>query len=257
MAHTLGPRMHNAAFGAKGVDAVYLAFETTDAEDSLRAMRALGIRGMSVTIPYKSTVLPMLDEVSDLAKGIGAVNTIVNCNGRLAGHNTDAPGALRALEDKTCLDGKSCAIVGAGGAARAIGYGLRSRGVPLTIVNRSREKGEALADALGCNYAPIVDLDKISVDLLVHATPAGMFPHSERCIVPSNALKEGMLVMDTVYNPMETALLKLARKRGCSAVNGLGMFIYQGAAQFRLWTDLDAPVDVMAHAVEEALGEVS
>lgn len=255
LAHTLGPRMHNAALAARNVDAVYLAFETTDAEGCVRGMRALGIRGMSVTIPHKSSVLSMLDEVDDLAEKIGAVNTIVHRNGRLTGYNTDAAGALRALEEKTLLEGKSCAIVGAGGAARAIGYGLKERGLPLTIVGRSREKGETLAYELGCNYAPIGEMEEISVDLLVHATPVGMFPYGGDCIVPPNALKEGMVVMDTVYNPRDTMLLRLARKRGCAGINGLGMFIYQGAEQFRLWTGIDAPVEVMAHAVEDALGK--
>jgi shikimate dehydrogenase len=146
--------------------------------------------------------------------------------------------------------------VGAGGAARAIGFVLRERGLPLTIVNRSREKGEALAEALGCNYAPLGEIEKASVDLLIHATPAGMFPRSDECIVPAGALKEGMVVMDAVYNPMETLLLKLAGERDCSTVGGLGMFIHQGAEQFRLWTGLDAPVGIMTRVVEESLGRV-
>ncbi|MEE9609609.1 MAG: shikimate dehydrogenase [Desulfatiglandales bacterium] len=253
LGHTLSPAMHNAAFLASGVNAVYLAFETGDIDQSLRGMKALGIRGMSVTIPHKSAVIPLLDEVDDLAKRIGAVNTIVNSEGRLAGYNSDAVGALNALEDQTELSGKTGLIIGAGGAARAIGFILKERGVHLTIANRSTGRGEALAGTLGCPFLPLEEIKDIQADLLIQTTPVGMVPHHEQCIISPDALKEGMVVMDIIYNPLETRLLTMARTQGCLTINGLPMFIHQGAEQFRLWTGIEAPISAMTHAVKQAL----
>jgi shikimate dehydrogenase len=251
--HSLSPTMQNAAFLEKGLNAIYLAFETKNLEDALKGMRALGIKGMSVTIPHKSSVIPLLDQVDDLAKRIGAVNTIVNDQGRLVGYNTDARGALEALKEKTEVFGKTCLILGAGGAARAIGYILKEHGVDLTIANRSRVRGEELADFLECPFIPLEKATDIQVDLLIQTTPVGMYPHDKESILPSDALNPGTVVMDIVYNPIETKLLTTAKGRGCVTVNGLGMFIRQGAEQFRLWTGLEAPVDSMRSAAEEVL----
>jgi shikimate dehydrogenase len=253
LGHSLSPVMHNAAFSAKGLNAVYLAFETKEIEDALKGMRALGIKGMSVTIPHKSSVIPLLDHVDRLAESIGAVNTIVNDKDRLVGHNTDGLGALKALREKTEVSQKSCLIVGAGGAARAIGYMLKEQGVDLTLTNRSRGRGQDLADSLECPFIPLDKAEDIQVDLLIQTTSVGMHPHDEECLLSTNALKPGMVVMDIVYNPIETKLLSIAKTRGCVTINGLGMFIHQGVEQFKLWTGLDAPVTAMAGAVEQAL----
>ena len=252
--HSLSPTMHNKAFLAKGLNAVYMAFETRDIDGCIKGMRALGIKGMSVTLPHKSAVIPLLDEVDDLAKRIGAINTIVNDDGRLVGYNTDAVGALKALEDKIDLSGKSCCIIGAGGAARAIGFILKEKGVELVVANRSEERGKALAISLACPFVPLSDMEKATADLLINTTPVGMIPRKERCPVPAQILKKGMAVMDIIYNPLETRLLEMARDRGCLTINGLSMFIHQGAEQFRLWTGLEAPVGVMMSAVKEVLG---
>ena len=251
--HSLSPSMHNAAFAATGLNAVYLAFETKDVNGCLMGMKSLGIKGLSITIPFKSEVIPLLDDVDDLANRIGAVNTIVNDEGRLLGYNTDATGALRALEEKTEIPGKSGVLIGAGGAARAIGYILKEHGVDLKVANRSAERGEALARSLGCPFLPLEELEKIETDLLINTTPVGMAPRNDQCIVPEHALKPGMIVMDIIYNPLETKLLALAKAKGCVTINGLGMFIRQGVEQFRLWTGLDAPVEVMTATVKEAL----
>jgi shikimate dehydrogenase len=245
--------MHNAAFSARGLNAVYLAFETRDVDGCLRAMKALGMGGLSITIPHKSSVIPFLDHVDGLAKKIGAVNTIINSQGRLIGYNTDAIGALKALEEKTELIGKRCLIVGAGGAARAIGFILREKGIPLTLTNRSNSRGEALALSLDCPFVPLDALKRIDADLLIQTTPVGMYPHVELCALPLEGLKEGMVVMDIVYNPLETKLLRMAKERRCTTINGLSMFIHQGAEQFSLWTGLEAPISHMKRAVEEAL----
>ena len=142
--HSLSPALHNTAFSATGLNAVYLAFETGDIEECVKGIRALGIKGTSITIPFKTAVMPFLDEIDPLARRIGAVNTIVNENGRLKGYNTDAIGALKALEKKIELPGMTCLIIGAGGAARAIGFMLKEQNVAVSIVNRSRKRGEAL-----------------------------------------------------------------------------------------------------------------
>ena len=251
--HSLSPTMHNAAFSAKGLNAVYLAFETRDLEGCLKGMRALGIKGMSVTIPHKSQVIPLLDDVDDLAKRIGAVNTIVNDGGRLVGYNTDAVGALKALEEKVGLSGKTCLIIGAGGAARAIGFILKESGVKMMVANRSVERGQELALSLNCPFIPLDELENTATELLINTTPVGMAPQKDQCPVPEKILRKGMVVMDIIYNPLETRLLDMARARDCVTINGLGMFIHQGAEQFRLWTGFEAPITDMARAVEQAL----
>ena len=253
--HSLSPALHNAAFSATSLNAVYLAFETEDIEECLKGIRAFGIKGASITIPFKTRVMPFLDEIDPLAERIGAVNTIVNDCGRLKGFNTDATGALKALEDKIKLPGMTCLIIGAGGAARAIGFMLKKQGAAVWIANRSRKRGEALAVSLGCPFIPLDEIREAKGDLLVQTTSVGMYPDIDQCPVPENILKQGMVVMDIVYHPHETRLLKLARDRGCLTINGVDMLLYQGAEQFRLWTDHDPPVASMRHALKEALKE--
>jgi shikimate dehydrogenase len=257
LAHSLSPTMHNTGFSAIGLNAIYMAFENTNIEGCIQAMRVLNIRGMSVTLPHKSSVIPLLDEVDDLAERIGAVNTVVNEDGYLSGYNTDAVGALRALEEKIEFSGKSCLMVGAGGAARAIGFILSEKGVRLKVTNRSVERGESLAYSLGCPFIPLDALQATRADLLIQTTSVGMSPRKDECLVPEGILRKEMVVMDIIYNPFETALLSLAKARGCVTINGLSMFIHQGAEQFRLWTGLEAPISAMTRAVEGALIKTS
>jgi len=253
--HSLSPALHNAAFLSTGLNAVYLAFEGKEIEGCIRGIKALGIKGVSVTIPFKTAVIPYLDEIDPLARRIGAVNTIVNNKGRLKGYNTDALGAAKALEERTKLRGMTCLIIGAGGAAKAIGFMLKEKGVTVSIVNRTRKRGETLARSLGCPFVPLVDVEGEKGDILVQTTPVGMYPHINQCPVPEHILEQGMVVMDIVYVPAETRLLKSSRNRGCATISGVGMFIHQGAEQFRLWTGMDPPVGVMNKAVKEALSE--
>ncbi len=251
--HSLSPLMQNAAFYEAGINAVYLAFESGDIESSIKGMRGLGIKGLSVTIPHKSSVISLLDEVDPLAKDIGAVNTVVNENGKLVGYNTDAAGAFRALTEVVQVKEKDCIIVGAGGAARAIGYILKRNRANVFISNRSAERGEELSRSLDSEFIKLEQLKNRDADIIINTTPVGMSPNVDSCPVPEEVLKPGMTVMDIIYNPRTTKLLKTAQEKGCSTVDGLGMFIYQGAEQFRLWTGKDAPVDVMREKVEEAL----
>jgi len=239
--HSLSPTIHNGAFRRLGWNAVYLAFEVKNVEEALRGIRGLGVRGISVTIPFKTEVLPFLDQVEGLAKKVGAVNTIVNRQGRLIGYNTDCEGALDALEEKRDLRGKRAVLLGAGGAARAIGFGLKERGVPLIVVNRSKEKGQALCEELGCDYLPISSLlrmkaGELEADIIINATSLGMYPRDGETPVPKALLKKGMMVMDIVYEPLQTKLLREAKDKGCVTVDGLEMLIRQGMAQFEIWT---------------------
>lgn len=238
--HSLSPVIHNRAFKQIGWNAVYLAFEVKDLEEALRGIRGLEVRGVSVTIPFKTAVVPLLDEVEGLARKIGAVNTIVNRAGKLIGYNTDCDGALEALEEKTSLRGKKIILVGAGGAARAIGFGLKERQCHLIVVNRSK-KGERLSKKLGCQYLPLSSLARmrageLEADVIINATSLGMYPRDGETPIPKGLLQKGMTVMDIVYQPLRTRLLREAKQRGCITVNGLEMLMRQAAAQFEMWT---------------------
>jgi shikimate dehydrogenase len=161
---------------------------------------------------------------------------------------------LAALKQKTAVDGKRCLVVGAGGAARAIAFILKEQGAQLTITNRTGSRGEDLAEVIGCAFLPMDQMESLESDILVQTTSVGMRPHENRSAVPEACLRERMVVMDIVYNPMKTRLLSMAEKKGCTTVTGLGMFIGQGAEQFRLWTGQDAPLAAMTQAVVEILG---
>jgi shikimate dehydrogenase len=253
VAHSLGPAMHNRAFGATGYPGVYVALKVTDIGWAIAGVRALGFSGASVTVPHKIAVMPHLDEIDRTARAIGAVNTVVNHDGRLLGTNTDADGAAAALKEKTGLAGRSLAVVGAGGAARAVAYGAIKEGARVVIVNRSLERGQALARFFDCRFTPLAEFTGEGVDILVNTTPAGMSPLTDQIPVDPGSLTSEMVVMDIVYNPMKTRLLKEAEKRGCQTVDGVAMFVYQGARQFTLWTGMPAPMEVMREAVVEAL----
>ena len=239
--HSLSPVIHNGAFQRLGWNAVYLAFEVKDLEEALRGIRGLGVRGVSVTIPFKTEVIPLLDKVEGLARKIGAVNTIVNRGGKLTGYNTDWNGALEALEEKVNLKGKKIVLLGAGGAARAIGFGLKERDCQLIVVNRSKKKGEGLSRELGCDYLPKPSLVRmkaveLEAEVIINATSLGMFPQDGETPFPKYLLKKGMVVMDIVYQPFQTKLLREAKERGCLTVNVLEMLMRQGAAQCEIWT---------------------
>jgi shikimate dehydrogenase len=239
--HSLSPVIHNGAFRRLGWNAVYLAFEVRDLEEALRGIRGLGVKGVSVTIPFKTGVVPLLDKSEGLAGKIGAVNTIVNRGGKLTGYNTDGDGALKALEEKMNLRGRRIVLLGAGGAARAIGFGLKERDCELTVVNRSKKKGEGLSRELGCDYLSLSSLfrmraGELEADAVINATSLGMSPREEETPIPKGLLKEGMVVMDIVYRPLQTKLLREAKQRGCITVNGLEMLVRQAAAQLEIWT---------------------
>lgn len=253
ISHSLSPVMHNQAFSHIGYNGVYLAFNVKDVAQAMAGVKGLGIKGMSVTIPHKLSVMDHLDEVDDTAVKIGAVNTVVNNDGKLYGYNSDCLGATNALLEKTSIKGKDVILIGAGGAARAIGYGILSEGGNLKILNILEDEGKKLAIDLGVDYYHLSEYKKVDGRIVINATPVGMTPDVDAMPVQKDFLREEMVVMDIVYNPLKTRLLKEAESIGCIAINGVSMFVYQGVSQFESWTGQKAPVDVMKKAVLDAL----
>jgi shikimate dehydrogenase len=251
--HSLSPLMHNSALAHSGLSGCYLAFRVDNIAAAVDGIRSLGIRGASVTIPHKVAVMEYLDEVDSMALEIGAVNTIINRDGNLHGYNSDCAGAVKALSEKTAIKGKEVAVIGAGGGARAIGFGLKQEGGSVTIINRTTSRGEKLAGDLGCRFMPLAELKTLPYQIVVNTTPAGMTPDVDSMPLSPKLLEPEMVVMDIIYNPLQTRWLKEAQSIGCTTVDGLSMFVHQGAVQFELWTSQKAPVDVMRKVVLEAL----
>jgi len=257
VSHSLSPVMHNSAFVHIGYNGVYFAFNVKgrDLPSAISGIKALGIKGASITIPHKVEVMKYVDNIDEKAAKIGAVNTIVNRDGKLVGYNTDCLGATNALLEKTGIKDMDVVILGSGGAARAIGFGIVSEGGRLTILGVLKDEGENLANDLGVNYYHPSELRNIDCRILINATPVGMTPDTEAMPIQRQDLKKNMVVMDIVYNPIKTRLLKKAEDLGCITVDGASMFVYQGAAQFEMWTGEKAPVDIMRRTVLNVLGK--
>ncbi len=255
VAHSLSPAMHNAAFRELGLNAVYVAFEVSDLARAVAGLRGLQIPGVSVTIPLKEEIIPLLDELDPRAARIGAVNTVVNRGGQLIGHNTDWLGALMALEEQTQITGKRFLILGAGGAARAIAFAVLEKGGQVAITDVDHGKSLALSRQLGAAAVAPGQLGEYPAAVLINATPVGMEPKSDDIPLDPNLLAHYRVVMDIVYKPLDTRLLQEARTRGCQVIDGLRMLIHQGAAQFELWTGRPAPLDIMARAAYGSLSE--
>lgn len=254
--HSLSPIMHTAAFAATAFNGVYVAVPVPDIRPAVTGLRALGFRGASITLPHKESVMACLDEVEETARRIKAVNTIVNTDGRLQGYNTDVSGAIRALKEKTPLAGRAVAILGAGGAARAVAFGIVAEGGRVTIFNRAAGRGAKLADELQAEFRPLSDFKADPYEIMVNTTPLGMTPRADEMPVAVEKLRPGLVVMDIVYNPLKTRLLREAAGAGCTTIDGLSMFVHQGARQFELWTGMKAPVDIMRMTVEAELAAV-
>ncbi len=254
--HSLSPAMHNAAFAALGLNKAYLPFavQEQDVAQAMAGFRALGIKGVSVTIPHKQAVLEHLDSIDPVAKKIGAVNTLVITKSSIHGANTDWLGANRALFEKINLQDTSVLLLGAGGSARAIGFGLLEAGASLTIASRTPEKGRKLTQLLGCPWLPLAEAATFKANALVNATSIGMVPQQDMLPIAKEALANFRVVMDIVYAPLKTRLLQEAELAGCQTIDGLAMLLYQGAAQFELWTGQQAPLEVMRQSLLSSLG---
>ena len=261
VAHSLSPRMHNAALGARGVNAVYLPFEVADLEAFI--LRLVGPRtrevawrvlGFSVTAPHKSAVIPLLDWVEQRAREIGAVNTISVEGGELRGYNTDSAAALAPLEGLAEVEGTRVAVVGAGGAARAVLWALRERGARPVVFARDEGRARALAEEFGAGSAALSGAGFGGFDVVVNATPLGTRGAlAGETPAAAEQLRGARVAYDLVYNPAETRFLREARRAGCATAGGLPMLVAQAAAQFKIWTGEEAPVAVMRAAAEAGL----
>ena len=269
IAHSISPIFQQAALDHCGIDATYQAFEVAPDQVGrfVGELRREGAWGINVTVPHKEAVIPHLDQVDDWATAAGAVNTIVNRDGRLTGHNTDGLGFLRALQDEGGFvpEGSRVLILGAGGAARGVVLALsRAKAASLIIANRTVERAQLLAElAQSANTEGIaIPLDGGAVteaagtaDLIVNCTTIGMShgPDEVGSPLPAASIPSTVLVNDLVYNPLETPLLKAAAQAGAACLGGILMLVYQGAASFEMWTGQDAPVAVMLEAATKAM----
>nr|MBF0222912.1 shikimate dehydrogenase [Desulfobulbaceae bacterium] len=251
--HSLSPAMHNAAFAELGLNCAYVPFPVQDVASAMYGFKALNIKGVSVTIPHKQAVIPYLDTIDPVAKNIGAVNTLQIIDNRISGFNTDWQGANRALQQVAELPGKSVLILGAGGSARAIGFGLLENRAQVTIASRTASSGQSLAKALNCPWLPLSEAGNVQADILINATSVGMRPNHDLSPIDKKVLVNFSIVMDIVYAPLQTKLLRDSKLVGCKTINGTEMLLYQGAHQFELWTGLAAPIEVMRKQLLNAI----
>jgi shikimate dehydrogenase len=253
VAQSMSPLMHNAAFRFLDIDAVYLPFEVQDLPSAVAGMTALGAKGASVTHPFKTEILGLIDEIDDTAKRIGAVNTLVFGAKGVKGANTDWVGAARCLEALLPIEGHKFVVLGAGGAARAVVFAISRGGGEALVVNRSEKPGRALAEEFGCEFLPLSEIERAQGDCLVNTTSVGMYPKANEMPVRKRVLSAFKAVADVVYNPLETMLLKEAKAAGCMVASGFEMFVFQGTEQFRIWTDKEPPVELMRNLVLDRL----
>jgi shikimate dehydrogenase len=260
--------MHNAAFAALGLPYIYVPFPVPPEriEVAIRSLDALGIVGVNLTIPHKEIVLPYIDEFTQEAQDVGAVNTVHNVGGRLIGDNTDGRGFWEPLKEQALqVEGKCACVLGAGGAARSVVFRLAREGARVTLVNRTRERAERLAEAVskqGLGAVRIVEAGDTAAMmqtmaeacLLVQTTRLGMYPDVDSLPeIPLEGLHKDLFVYDLIYNPVHTRLLQEAEKCGCRTLSGVKMLVYQGAAAFQRWTGVWPPTEVMERAVLEGL----
>ena len=256
--HSRSPHMHNSAFEKLELDYAYLAFEVEEGflEEGLNAMKTFNAKGFNVTMPHKEKVIEFLDEVSEDAKIIGSVNTVLNDNGKLIGYNTDGRGFVKALEESNVeYKGKKIVMVGAGGAAKAVAVQLAFDGAKeVVIMNRTLSKAEDIMNSINGNIptsgARALEFDEVILKeelkdsaILVNCTPIGMKNTIEQCIVSNkDTLHKDLFVADIIYDPLQTKLMSTAEELGCKTMNGINMMIYQGALAFRIWTGEEMPI---------------
>ena len=264
--HSLSPHVHNAAFEAEGIDAVYCPFRVpTDSLDQfMKDASRLGIRGLSVTIPHKEAIARHLTKVDPAVKSIAAVNTVVFDGSEVIGYNTDYNSAMYCLEnalgtvaaEPSPVKNKRVLVLGAGGVARPIVYGLRSRGALVTVASRTRQRSDKLAKSFDCKAIDWESRNRALCDVVVNCTPIGMHPNVDESPLSKTSLKPTMLVFDTVYNPESTLLIKDARERNCHVATGVDMFEKQAELQFKLFTKQDAPQGLMRDVLKKAIGPI-
>jgi shikimate dehydrogenase len=256
---SLSPAMHNAAYKALGIDSQYefMARRIAVAElaKGIEDIRKEGIHAFAITIPHKETIMQYLDEINDEARYIGAVNTVLNVSGKLMGYNTDYYGAMQSLKQSTSLAGKSVAVLGSGGSARAILYGLTKEKCVVTVYSRNSEKANELANAFGCSVKDWEQRNSLQADILINTTPIGK--EGDELPIDENTIKEKQIVFDINYNINGTALAHAAKRKGAVNVDGLEMLLRQGMMQFELYTRLKAPESAMRNALKNELTHVA
>jgi 3-dehydroquinate dehydratase/shikimate dehydrogenase len=266
--HSLSPVVHNAALAASGIDAVYLPFRVPaeQLDDFITQADRWPLSGLSVTIPHKETVLKHAVRQDGLVESIGAANTLVFGTYGVEAFNTDATGALESLEaamvdhhaeaNAEGIGLKTAIILGAGGAARAVAFGLRQRGVDVAICSRTFERAHEIAKKVDCKAIKWDARYDKAYDCVINATPIGMHPHVNETPYDESHLRSYMVVFDTVYNPENTLLIKRAGELGCHTVTGVDMFVRQAAVQHRIWHSAEPPLAVMREALKRATSSV-
>lgn len=247
--------MYNAVFETLSLNYVYVPFVVTDIKKGVEAIRNLSIHAVGVTIPFKISIMEHLDELDEDAKRIGAVNVVINNNGKLVGGNTDGKGGVMALKEKTKIKGKKIILLGAGGAARALAFAVKDKGGELTILNRTVNEAEELAKAVGCQSGGLEKLSELitTTDILINSTSVGMAPNIDQSLIDKRLLHNRLTVMDIVSNPKETKLLKEAKEVGCQIVFADRMLLWQGVLKFKLYTGIEPPMKIMEKALKEAI----
>ncbi len=252
--HSLSPLLHNTGYKVLGIEDEFVFLgarvKLKDLKWAIKAIRIMGIRGVSCTMPHKVKVMKYLDEIDKVAKEIGAVNTIVNENGILKGYNTDWLGGLKPIKKRTKIKGKKIGIIGAGGAARAIVYGLKKEGGKIKIFNKDKNEAKKLAKKFNLEYSDFSNLMELKdFDIIINATPLGMPPYQNISPVPKEVFSKKQIVMDVIYSPLKTKMLKEAEKKGAKIVSGIEMFLEQGVAQFEYYTKRKAPIKAIQRAL--------
>jgi shikimate dehydrogenase len=267
VSHSLSPAIHNAAFAELDLDFVYVACRVEDVKNALAGMRALyNFRGMSITIPHKIEAMKHVDEIAEVDRSIGSINTVINEQGKLLGFGTDGPGALKAIVDAGVeIDGKTILMLGSGGAARAISFTLARDAKPegLSILDIDENMLQQLTTDLRAGTDALIKSELLSegslsaamedADIVIHCTPIGMHPNEDASLIPAELFQPEQVVFDIVYTPLETKLLADARSRGLKTISGVDMFINQAVLQFERFTGVDAPAEVMRRVVMEHL----
>lgn len=267
VAHSLSPAIHNAAFNALDLDFVYIACQVENVKDALAGLRAMrNFRGLSITIPHKIEAMKHVDEIAEVDRTIGSINTVVNERGKLFGLSTDGPGALKAIIDaEVDMDRKNIFMLGAGGAARAISFTLARNFKlgELSILDVNETMLQQLTADLQAGTEALVKSELLTedslkaamkrADVIIHCTPIGMHPKEDASLIPRELFRPGQVVFDIVYTPLETKLLSDAKTCGLKVISGVEMFINQAVLQFERFTGVDAPVDVMRRVVLERL----
>ncbi len=258
IAHSMSPLLHNSIYAELAIDTVMVAVENAKADTLIAAIKTLGIGLTAVTMPLKQEVITHMDQLSPAAEALGAVNTIINRDNKLLGHNTDVNGIAYALR-KVELSNKNVLILGAGGGACALGYYLKQQSSNLYWLNRTKSKAENLAKIFGGTVVEHKDLASLDLEVIINATPLGMFPNSAQSSLPDYAFKPHQVVFDMIYNPINTLLLQQAEQAGAKTISGLDMFVAQGLAQITLWKNIASidseTINKMKAVIKEGLGK--